>query len=88
MSDWLTPFRRLFLFNRTLLYSNQIIRGTRGPISGFPARTDQRTYVLHVDVVVLETTYSGVGITLATGPYWASLAKWAVAAAGVWPIET
>ena len=88
MSDLMTPFRRLFLFNRTVLYSNQVIRITRGPYSGFPAQTDQRTYVLHVDVLALATTYSGVGITLATGPYWESLAKWAVAAAGVWPIET
>ena len=85
MSDLMTPFRRLFLFNSRVLHSNQVIRITRGP---FPARTDQRTYVLHVDVVVLATTYSGVGITLATGPYWESLAKWAVAAAGVWSIET
>ena len=87
MSDLMTPFRRLFL-NSTVLYSNQVIRGTRGPFSGFPARTDQRTYLLHVDVLALVTTYSGVGITLATGPYWESLAKWAVAVAGVWSIET
>ena len=84
----MTPFCRLFLFNSTVLYSNQAIRGAAGPFSGFPARTDQRTYVLHVDVLALVTTYSGVGITLATGPYWESLAKWAVAAAGEWPIET
>ena len=29
-----------------------------GPFTGFPARTDQRTYVLHVDFLALATTYS------------------------------
>ena len=30
-----------------------------------PARTGQQTYVLHVDVLALATTYNGVGSTLA-----------------------
>ena len=29
-----------------------------GPFTGFPARADQRTYVLHVDILALVTTYS------------------------------
>ena len=39
-----------------------------GLFTGFQARTDQRTYVLHVDVLALATTYSGVGSTLALEP--------------------
>ena len=39
-----------------------------GPFTGLPDRTDQRTYVLHLDVLALATTYSGVGSTLALEP--------------------
>ena len=39
-----------------------------GPFMAFPARTDQQTYVLHVDVLALATTYSGVDSTLTLEP--------------------
>ena len=39
-----------------------------GLFTVFPARTDQQTYVLHVDVLALATTYSGVGSILALDP--------------------
>ena len=40
----------------------------QGLFTAFLARTDQQTYVLHVDGLAIATTYSGVGSTLALDP--------------------
>ena len=39
-----------------------------GLFTAFPARTDQQTYVPHVDVLAIAKTYSGVGSTLTLNP--------------------
>ena len=85
----MTPLGRLFLFNSTVLYSNQVMRGARGAcgrsVHGIPS-TDGSANLCPAcrrpgSSDHLQRGWQHIG----TGAYWDSLAEWTAAAAGVWP---